>query len=158
MLNPGVFSLIQSKVGPCKIDLFASQLTRQLPRFFSWRPDPEAEKTNAFSQDWSVARGYANPPWRLIPQCLSQIKRQRARVVLITPHWKTQPWFPTALGLLEDYPCLLPRDRDLMSEQEFIMKQGIPELIAWPISGNPLHHKEFLQMLQTSSYLPGDKN
>ena len=64
--------------------------------------------------------------------------------MLITAHWKTQPWFTTTLGLLEDYPRLLPRDRDLvllMSEQEFIMKQGIMELIAWPISGNPLHHK-----------------
>ena len=29
-------------------------------------------------------------------------------------------------------------------------KQGMPGLIAWPISRNPLHHKEFLHQLQTS--------
>jgi len=49
MLNPWVFDLIQSQIGPCEINLFASRLTWQLPRFFSWRPDLEAEKTDAFN-------------------------------------------------------------------------------------------------------------
>ena len=35
MLNPHVFNQIQSQMGPCIIDLFASHLTRQLPRFYS---------------------------------------------------------------------------------------------------------------------------
>jgi len=158
MLNPHVFEQIQSQIGPCRIDLFASRLTRQLPRFFSWRPDPEAEKTDAFSQDWSTARGYANPPWCLIGRCLSQIKRQNARVILITPLWNTQPWFPALLGLTENYPRLLPASKDLVllpSNQEFLMKQGVPDLVAWPISGNPSHHKEFLQKLLSSSCPPG---
>ena len=34
--------------------------------------------------------------------------------------------------------------------QEFLMKQGVPQLIAWPISANLTHHKAFLQRLQTS--------
>jgi len=66
MLNPGVFNLIQAQMGPCQIDLFTSRLTRQLPRFFSWRPDPEAEKTDAFSQDWSGHQGLCQSPWCLI--------------------------------------------------------------------------------------------
>ena len=37
------------------------------------------------------------------------------------------------------------------------MRQGVPILIAWPISGNPLHHKAFLQRLQDSCYPHGDK-
>ena len=85
-------------------------------------------------------------------------KTQMARLVVITPLWNTQPWFPTILSLLEDYPRLLPTRTDLVilpTGQEFIMKQGVPELIAWPISGNPLHHKEFLHRLQTSSCPPG---
>ena len=28
--------------------------------------------------------------------------------------------------------------------QEFLMKQGVPQLITWPISGNLTHHKAFL--------------
>ena len=138
--------------------LFASHPTRQLPRFFSWRPDPEAEKTDAFNQDWSTAKGYANPPWGLISRCLSQIKRQNGRIILITSLWNTQPWFPALLGLTEGYPHLLPASKDLVllpSNQKFLMKQGVTKLVAWPISGNPLHYKEFLQNLLSSSCPPG---
>lgn len=43
MLNPHIFKQIQSKVGPCKTDTFTPLLTKQLPRFFTWRPHLEAE-------------------------------------------------------------------------------------------------------------------
>ena len=154
MLNPNVFRQIQAQMGPCEVDLFASRLTKQLPRFYSWRPDPEAEGVDAFNQDWSQVRGFANPPWCLIPRCLAQLKRQKARIVLITPLWNTQPWYPVLLELLEDFPRRLPQQADLVrcpTAQEFIMNQRVPDLIAWPISGNPLHHEAFLQRLQGSS-------
>jgi len=47
-------------MGPLEIDLFASRLTKQLPRFYSWRPDLEAENTDVFTQDWSKVRSFAN--------------------------------------------------------------------------------------------------
>ena len=126
MLNPAIFNRIQLQMGPCKIDLFASRLTRQLPRFYSWRPDPEAENTDAFSQNWSTTWGFVNPPWCLIPRALSQAKQQQARVIMITPLWVTQLWYPTILEMLEDYPCLLTVRQDLVilptPQDEFIMK------------------------------------
>ena len=152
-LKQQVFHQIQTAMGPLEVDLFASRLTKQLPRFYSWRPDPEAEATDAFMQDWATCRGFANPPWCLIHRCLAKVKRQTARIVLITPLWKTQSWFPLVLDLLEDYPRRIPQQQDLVSMplgQEFLMQQGIPQLIAWPISGNPTHHEEFLLRLQTS--------
>ncbi len=65
MLNPRIFSKIVQRWGPLEVDLFASRLTTQLNRFFSWRPDPAAEAWNAFSQDWSKLQGmgHANPPY-----------------------------------------------------------------------------------------------
>ena len=75
MLNPQVFQRIQQQMGPLQTDLFAFRLTKQLPSFFSWRPDPEAIATDAFNQNWAQTRGFANPPWCLIARCLSQIKR-----------------------------------------------------------------------------------
>ena len=152
-LKQQVFHQIQTAMGPLEVDLFASRLTKQLPRFYSWRPDPEAEATDAFMQDWATCRGFANPPWCLIHRCLAKVRRQTARIVLITPLWKTQSWFPLVLDLLEDYPRRIPQQQDLVSMplgQEFLMQQGIPQLIAWPISGNPTHHEEFLLRLQTS--------
>ena len=122
--------------------------------------NPEAQGTDAFCQDWSQMRGFANPPWCLIARCLSQVKRQVARVVMVTPLWTSQPWYPTILGMLEDYPRILPARDDLVvlqTEQAFIMNQGVPVLVAWPISGNPLHQEEFLQKLQTSCYHLGDQ-
>jgi len=48
----------------------------------------------------------------------------------------------------EDYPRILPAREDLVilpAGQEFILNQGV---MAWPISGNPSSHKEFLCRLQ----------
>ena len=160
MLNPVMFNQIQLQMGPLEIDLFASRLTKQPPQFYSWRPDPEAQGTDAFNQDWSKMRGFANPPWCMIGRCQSQVKRQVARIVMITPLWTSQPWYLSFLGMLEDFPRLLPERDDLVtlqSEQGFIMSQRMPRLVAWSISGNPLHQEEFLQRLQTSYFHLGDQ-
>jgi len=54
--------VIDMALGPLEVDLFASQLTKKLPRFYSWRSDPEAEATDAFMQKWVATGGFANPP------------------------------------------------------------------------------------------------
>ncbi len=43
---------IQTRTGPLSFDLFAQRLTTQLPKFFSWRPGPEA-----VAQNWSIIPG-----------------------------------------------------------------------------------------------------
>jgi len=112
MLNQRVFQRTREKMGPLEVDLFASHLTKQLPQFYSWRADPEAVVTDAFMQDWSQHRGFANPPWCLIHRCLSKLKMQLA---LITPMWKTQSWYPIVLELLEDCSVTLPTLPDLVA-------------------------------------------
>ena len=67
MLNPMVFHKIQQKWGPLEVDMFASRLTTQLKRFFSWRPDPEAEALDASNQDWSSLQG--NLVGRVLTEC-----------------------------------------------------------------------------------------
>jgi hypothetical protein len=49
MLDTEVFQGIARKFGNPDIDLFASRLNKQCPRYASWRPDPEAEFVDAFS-------------------------------------------------------------------------------------------------------------
>ena len=136
-----------------ELNSYASRLTSQFPRFYSWRPDPEAEATDAFMQNWAAYRGFANTPWCLIHHCLAKVRKQAARIVLITSFWKTQSWFPLILKLLEDYPRRIPQQPDLVSmpsSQKFLVQQAVPQLVAWPVSGNPIHHEEFLHKLQTS--------
>ena len=66
VLEPTIFNCINSQLGPLQVDLFATRFSKQLPRFFSWRPDPEAEATDAFAQSWTNIQGFAHPPWCLI--------------------------------------------------------------------------------------------
>ena len=37
---PGLFQRIVETFGPIEVDLFESRLTYQVPRFFSWKPNP----------------------------------------------------------------------------------------------------------------------
>ena len=76
-LNPGVFNCLHQKWGPINTDLFASRLSYQLDQFVSWRPDPLAIHTDAFTLDWATFRGYAFPPFALIGRCLHQIQSQQ---------------------------------------------------------------------------------
>ena len=61
MLCRETFRRIQTQFGPLDIDLFASRLTKQLPTYVSWRPDPQALETDAFSMNWKGLKAYANP-------------------------------------------------------------------------------------------------
>ena len=86
-LNPVIFSRIQQRFGPLQIDLFPSWISAQLPRFFSWSPDPQAEATDAFLQSWE-GRNYASLLWALIPCVLLQVRTQQADLILVAPAWK----------------------------------------------------------------------
>ena len=160
MLNPELFSLINQRFGPLEVDLFASRISTQLPRFYSWRPDPQAEAIDAFKQVW-VGNNYANPPWAIIPRVLSQVKRQCARLVLVAPVWKSQVWYPVLLTLLVDHPCLLPARESTILQMHTIplpIKGHEVQLAVWPISGDPVKRENFLRKLLPLSWHHGDQN
>ena len=119
MLHPRVFNRINHLFGPLEVDLFASRLTTQLPAFYSWRPDPLAKATDALVQDWSMTKGFANPPWILVGRVLAQVRAQHAQVTLVAPVWKTQPWYSDLLHMLVDHPRLI-RHSPLISDQGLV--------------------------------------
>ena len=61
MLNQEIFQALETKWGPFDVDLFAARHNKQLRRFFSFRPDPEAEAVDALAQPWTNIRPYAFP-------------------------------------------------------------------------------------------------
>ena len=159
MLHPQLFSQIERRMGPLEVDMFASRLTHQLPRYFSWRPDPSAEATDAFTQDWSQFQGYANPPWCLLLPTLAEIQREKAKVVLVAPLWKTQPWYPLLLQLLIGIPLLIPIQQDVVispTQEEFIMPAGVPQLVVWPLSGIKADQEGFQRELHDYWNPPGE--
>ena len=114
-LNPVIISKILPIFGPIEVDMFASRLTAQCPAYFSWRPDPYTVATDAFLQDWSQIKGYANPPWSLIGRVLSKVQMDKAHIVLVAPVWKTQPWYPLLLQMLVAIPRLINHHQTMLT-------------------------------------------
>ena len=109
-IDPLVFAKLNQLWGPQEVDLFASRLSTQLLRFYSWRPDPQAEAVDAFSQDWSSVKGYAFPSFALIGRCLKTILDQQVSfLVLVAPVWQARPWYPLLLEMCVAPPVLLPQ-------------------------------------------------
>ena len=87
-LSPAVFHRINLHLGALSTDLFASRLSAQLTTFVSWKPDPSAIATDAFTMDWSTMQGklYANPTWNMIGRVLPQVYQQSVqKLVLVAP-------------------------------------------------------------------------
>ena len=107
VLHKGVFDQLQKVWGPHNVDLFAAQHNRQLPHYFSFKPNLEAEAVDALVQ--SELRPLAFPLFAVIGRCLLKLEQKRVKeLVLIVPVWHDQTWFPTLLTMLIDLPILLP--------------------------------------------------
>lgn len=107
MLCGDVFSNICQMFGVPDIDLFASRLNRQVHKFCSWKPDPEAAYVDAFTLDWSeLGLIFAFPPFRLIGRVLRQAHAQTANIILVYPHWPGQHWFPRLQSMLKSSTAL----------------------------------------------------
>lgn len=105
-LDPSIFQGIYNKGIPFTIDFFVSRLTVQLPRFVSWKPDPdpEAEAEDAFTLDCSQLRGYAS----LHLRCLTEVVWQSvSQLTIVPPVWETQPWYLLLLEMMVDNPISL---------------------------------------------------
>lgn len=59
-LKPSVFKKVQG-IWWSRVDVFASHWNAQLSSYMSWRPQPQAMGTNAFSFNWKSLSGYIPP-------------------------------------------------------------------------------------------------
>ena len=139
-LDPDVFRKLTSKWGSCTIDLFAARHNTQLSRFYSFRPDPEAEAFDALAQNWKGEKPYAFPPFILIGRFLQKLKQDRVKeAILIAPVWPHQVWYPQLIDCLIDHPLILQSDRPLltnpMGHPHQMITQGCLHLAAFLVSG-----------------------
>ena len=159
MINPVVFKNLQ-KIFPLEIDLFASRLNKQLDKYVSWQPDPQALAVDAFTLDWSMFFNYIFCPFSMLTQALRKIEIDRAEAVIIAPFWPAQSWFGKLARLLINFPVFLPRGRKLL-QLPFDREQVHPlwrkmRLLAWPVSGKSYKSQDFRKNLQKSCLTPGD--
>ncbi len=73
-----------------EIDLFASRINKQVEKFVSYQPDPDALAVNAFSLDWNKIKFYAFPPFSCVGKMLNKIYTDKAHGIIIVPNWPSQ--------------------------------------------------------------------
>ena len=157
-LNSNLFQAILRTWGSLEIDLFASRLTFQLPRFASWKPHPRAIQTDAFTMNWQKIRGYAFPPFALIGRCLQQVMSQKVeQLILISPVWPAQPWYPLLLQLCIELPILLSLSADLLMKDNQPHPLNNLQLAGWKLSANVSKQQMFQQKLERFCWQRGDE-
>ena len=107
----------------------------------------------------SALPGHAFPPFCLIMRSLAKLREQGGELVLVTPVWPTQVWYPTLLDLSVSLPVLLPTSQNLLLGPQgqvhpLIANQAL-FLAAWHVSNNPCNRKAFVQTLPSSSWQLG---
>lgn len=107
-LTPVAFRLVCRRFGLPFLDLFASRLNAQLPRFCSRGPQEGCWGVDALSIPWPSRLLYAFPPLALIPRFLARMCREDRVVVVVLPFWPRRSWFPTLRLLAVQGPWFLP--------------------------------------------------
>ena len=134
-LKREIFAQIITHWGTPEIDLFATRLNTQLPKFVSWKPDPVSCFVDAFTISWNSLYFYAFPPFCQVHRCLQKIlEEQIPQEIMILPLWPTQVWWPQLLKMLIAIPFVLPKQEDLLSSNTTPLKEEIDYAGMSPVS------------------------
>ena len=89
-LHPELFHKIADKFEKPDIGLCASRINRQVKRYVSWHPEPEAMAVNAFSLTWSSNYFYMLLSFSAIDQVLTKVNRDKNEAVIVVQNWSNQ--------------------------------------------------------------------
>ena len=161
-LSQTIFQKICKAMGTPNIDLFASRVSHQVPTYLSLKADPCCQAVDAFQQNWNPFFPYAFPPFCLISKVLRQLSKQKVeRMILVTPLWPTQPWYPLLLSMCIQNPILIPTTENLLEnplgEKHPLILNSTLELVVWLVSGIPSLRKAYRAELQNSLLMLGEK-
>ena len=153
-LAPQLFQRICQLRGTQEIDLFAPRLSLQIKTYFSWKPDPLSQETDAFQQNWFHKSLYAFPPFCMIPKVFSKFfKEKLPMTILATPASPSQLWYPEAMRMFIQQPILLTWRRDLLKIPKGkihpLVQNKTLKLVAWTVLGQDYKWKEFKGRLPT---------
>jgi hypothetical protein len=154
-LDPTIFREICAHWGQPTVDLFASRTSHQMEAYMSLKMDPSSLATDALQQSWDNMFPYAFPPFCLIGRVLKKLKRCSSVMILISPIWSCQPWYPTLLDMSIDTPLMLPGGKDLLTNPQgathpLLERSSSLRLAAWKISSDSSKQRAFRETLSTS--------
>ena len=72
------------------LDLSASRICQQLPRYIAWQPDSQSVAADAFQQGWKYQFLYASPPFPMIERVLRKVQKDQTNMIIVTPSWQSQ--------------------------------------------------------------------
>ena len=155
VLNKDIFNAIAQEFGSPDIDMFASRLNKQIQKFISWKPDPDAMAIDAFAIRWSENLIYAFPPFGLTGRLVQKVRLDKAEVVLVAPIWITQNWYTAVLQMLVMDPLfLIVTDKTLKIPQSDKVHSLVNKLhlMICRISGDPSKREIYQASLLKSSW------
>jgi len=109
-LADDAWRVIEIKFGPHSVDRMASLNNAKTRRYNSRYPDPAAEATDCFLQDWSKENNYVCPPFALIPRVLRLVSEQQAEATIVVPVWPSAWWWSHLERLLVAKPFPIAAD------------------------------------------------
>ena len=116
--------------------------------------DPFSKGSDAFQITWAHLKGYAFRPFALIGLFLNKVQKEKATLLLITPSWQTQSWYPLVL----QPKVRIPKTQNLLlgpnSEKHPLIEQRNLQLQAWKVSGKDCMQKELQKTLPLLSQMP----
>ena len=89
-------------------------------------------------------------------RCLAKLREEKGELILVTPVWPTQAWYPSLLEMSVSLPILLPCDPKLLQGPQrqshpLAMNQTL-HLAAWHVCNDLCSRKAFLATLPSSSW------
>lgn len=151
-LKSDIFAEIIQVYPEITVDLFASRLNNQVPKYVSRRPDPNAFAIDAFTFTWSDDMYFIFPPFSLLGRILQKVEEDKAEVVLVAPIWPTQSWWPSLLQLISGQSFRLPNVQKSLylpqdPDRQYQLKKM--NLAVFRISGEACEKREFLGKPET---------
>jgi hypothetical protein len=144
-LQPAIFQLIKSEIGPVQIDMFASRINAQIENYVSWQPDPGAIAVDAFTLNWSsCTHAFFFPPFSLLGRTIQKIASDQAEGIVVAPVWPTQPWYSTLMRMATHTPRLLRHPQLLRLPHKPHLQHPLSprlKLIACHVSAKPSPNK-----------------
>ena len=119
----------------------------------SYRPDPQAFTTDAFSIPWNNLFCYIFVPFSCIPKVLQKLMEGEATAVVNVTMWPTQNWWSPLLQLIAGRSYILPRPKGILflpQNPEKIHPLRKMTLAAFPLSGKLSCIKTYREKLPIS--------
>ena len=147
-------------MGQPVIDLFASSRMFKVDKYYSTDlTDRRAIGSDGAREKWPPGLRYAFPPPPMIQLMLGQLKLMGGELILITPYWPDQCWFPEVMWMAVIPPRRFKPHKWLLTNAttgEAILKvmESI-KLTAWKLSTGYVGEKGYLMKPRNESSVDG---